>query len=195
MWILFTSLLYSSDMVELETVLVLGAGASWYYTYPTGGELVTKIIEHLNNSESPQYRLFHDICSAKELPKAKEFNHVLRKAKPLSIDAWLGQNPDFIEVGKVAIAIALLRCEHGSGLRSQAEGDWYRLLFERLNSPFENFQNNKLSIITFNYDRSFEQNLFEIFKYTHTAKSEEECKEKLNQLDILHVYGSLGRLE
>ena len=37
--------------------------------------------------------------------------------------------------------------------------------------------------------------MFDSFRYTHTEKSDAECKEKLNQLHILHVYGSLGRLE
>ena len=182
-------------MVELETVLVLGAGASWDFRFPTGGELVSRILENIGNSANQMYQLFHDACYGEDLPMAEKFHAVLMKAKPLSIDAWLEHNPQFIEVGKVAIAIALLQCEQGAGLRRQAKGDWYQLLFERLNSPFENFQQNKLSIVTFNYDRLFEHRLFETFRYTHTEKSEEDCREKLNQLHILHVYGSLGRLE
>ncbi|MFC1603466.1 hypothetical protein ACFL5F_00425 [Planctomycetota bacterium] len=183
-------------MVELETVLVLGAGASWDFDFPTCGELVTQILENLGNSEIRQYSLFHEACYGKDLSSmAEKFHDVLQKAKPLSIDAWLEHNPLFIEVGKVAIAIALLGCEQRRGLRRGAKENWYQLLFGRLDSPFENFQNNKLSIITFNYDRSFEHSLFESFRYTHTEKSEDECKEKLNQLQIIHVYGSLGRLE
>ena len=183
-------------MVELETVLVLGAGASWDFYFPTGGELVTRILEYIGNSANQMYQLFHEACYGKDQSSmAEKFHAVLMKAKPLSIDAWLEHNPKFIEVGKIAIAIALLQCEQKRGLRRQAKGDWYQLLFDRLNSPFENFHSNKLSIVTFNYDRSFEQHLFDTFRYTHTGKSEEECKEKLNHLHILHVYGSLGRLE
>jgi len=181
-------------MVELETVLVLGAGASWDFGYPTGGELVTRILQITSKSSHPKNNLFYEVCYGKDLSMAEEFHDVLQKAKPLSIDAWLEHNPEFIEVGKIAIAIELLECEQGGSLR-KAEKDWYQLLFDRLNSPFENFQNNKLSIVTFNYDRSFEHHLFETFKYTHNEKSEEECKEKLNQLHIIHVYGRLGRLE
>lgn len=182
-------------MVELETVLVLGAGASRDFGFPTGGELVTRILQNVSNSSHPQYPIFHDACYGKDQSSiAEKFHDVLQKAKPLSVDAWLEHNPKFVEVGKIAIAISLLQCEQGAGLNKEKK-NWYQLLFERLNSPFENFQNNKLSIVTFNYDRSFEQHLFETFRYTHTEKSEEECKEKLNQLHILHVYGSLGRLE
>ena len=36
----------------------------------------------------------------------------------------------------------------------QRGGDWYEYLSGKLNSSFEEFGENKLSIITFNYDRS-----------------------------------------
>ena len=70
-------------------------------------------------------------------------------------------------------------------------------MFDRLDAPFDEFQNNKLAIVTFNYDRSLEQYFFDRFKhthYTHTKKNKEELIKKLNQLEILHVYGSLGHL-
>ena len=121
----------------------------------------------------------------------------LKDAKPYSIDAWLEHNPKYLEIGKRAIAATLLEYEKDIDLRPEAKGDWYQLLFHRLNCPFDEFVNNKLSIITFNYDRSLENFLFNSFTNTHTErfeKDEEECIKKLNQLKILHVYGSLGRL-
>jgi len=85
----------------------------------------------------------------------------------------------------------------------KAKGDWYQLLFDRLNAPLEDFQNNELSIISFNYDRSFEHRLFQSFTNTHTdgetekerAEKLKKCKSVLNQLNIVHVYGCLGRLD
>ncbi|MFH1717685.1 MAG: hypothetical protein ABIF19_10065, partial [Planctomycetota bacterium] len=94
--------------------------------------------------------------------------------------------------GKVAIAVVLLSCERRSNLNPY--NNWYQVLFDRLNCPFDDFQNNKLTVVTFNYDRSLEQYMFERFRNTYTGRAENECKEKLNQLEILHVYGSLGRL-
>jgi hypothetical protein len=52
---------------------------------------------------------------------------------------------------------------------------------------------NKLSIVTFNYDRSLEHYLFTVIQNTF-GKSPEQCAAQLNQLDIVHVHGSLGRL-
>jgi len=182
------------DMVDLETVLVLGAGASKDFGFPTGKELVRQICDQLSNQENKEFELFYE-CANKLSPEvADKFPFYLKQADPPSVDAWLEHNPPFIDVGKVAIAIALLWYEHKYQHLSP-ENNWYGLLFQRLNSPFDRFQDNKVSIITFNYDRSLEQYLFKTFRYTHTAKSHKECEEKLNQLRIVHVYGSLGRLE
>lgn len=180
-------------MVELETVLVLGAGASTDFGFPTGKKLVTQIRNMLSKPEDYRSGLFYETGWRVRPDAVTPFVDTFTEADPFSIDAWLEHNPDFIEVGKVAIAIALLEYEQNSDLRPT--NNWYQLLFQRLDSPFEEFQDNKLSIITFNYDRSLEQYLFENFRYTHTNKSKEECRKKLNQLKICHVYGSLGRLE
>jgi hypothetical protein len=181
-------------MVDIETVLVLGAGASKAFGFPTGEELVEDIYSMVDTERGKHKELFWNVINKYYSGRLdNNFIKVLRDANPLSIDSWLENNPDFIEVGKVAIAIALLYREISSNLRP--DNNWYQLLFKRLNSPFEEFQNNKLSIITFNYDRSLEQYLFDVFKNNHYGKSEEEYKEKLNQLRILHVYGSLGRLD
>ncbi len=178
-------------MVDIETVLVLGAGASKAFGFPTGEELVKRICLLL--SQEQYFDIYYQTAGQYSPEMAEQFPNVLKRANPLSVDAWLEHNPKYIEVGKVAIVIALLGYEKESDLYPQ--NNWYQLLFKRLDGPFEEFQNNKLSIITFNYDRSLEQYLFETFRYTHTEKNEKECKEKLNQLRIVHVYGSMGRLE
>ncbi len=180
-------------MVGKETVLVLGAGASKAFGFPTGEELVEEIYSMVDRDRGGYRELFWEVINKYYSGRLDNFDKVLKDANPLSIDSWLEHNPYYIEVGKVAIAIALLYREMHSNLRPK--NNWYQLLFKRLNSPFEEFQNNKLSIITFNYDRSLEQYLFKAFKNTHIGKREEEYKEKLNQFRILHVYGSLGRLD
>lgn len=182
-------------MVEVETVLILGAGASWDYGFPTGEELVKKICKMFRPRQSEQYELFYELGGKHGSDMPDRFITALQLANPFSVDAWLEHNTGFIEVGKIAIAIALLYREKEAGLRPEVNGDWLQLLYHRLDSPFEEFQNNKLSIITFNYDRLVEEYLFRAFKHWHTEKSESECEEKIKHLRILHVYGSLGRLE
>lgn len=180
-------------MVDIETVLVLGAGASKAFGFPTGEELVKEIYTILDKRTGGLYTFFYETAGQQSTEMADKFPSVLKQANPFSVNAWLEHNPNYIEVGKFAIAIALLRYENRSNLRPN--NNWYQLLSKRLDGPFEKFQDNKLSIITFNYDRSLEQYLFETFRHMHTEKSEKECKEKLNQLRILHVYGSMGPLE
>jgi len=178
-------------MVEIETVLILGAGASKDFGFPIGKQLVRKICRLL--TENKYWDIFYVTAGQYSTEMVIGFRNDLKEADPLSIDAWLEHNPKYINVGRVAIAMALLERESNSNLRP--ENNWYQLLLHRLDSPFDEFQNNKLSIITFNYDRSLEQYLFGTFRYTHAEKGKEDCKKKLNELRILHVYGSLGRLE
>jgi len=177
-------------MINLETVLVLGSGASKDFGFPTGQELVRQIGSMYTRPES---QIFFNECAGQiDLEKTRIFPRVLKTANPISVDTWLEHNHEFIEIGKIAIAIQLLQSEQKANLNP--EKNWYQLLFQRMNCPFEVFQKNKLSIITFNYDRSLEKYLFNTFRYTHKEKGEEECKEMLNQIKIIHVYGSLGRL-
>jgi hypothetical protein len=182
-------------MVELETVLILGAGASTDFGLPTAGQLV-KNIPSLIGTDGIFHELFPICCghrSNSAVLAALKFEDALKDANPFSVDAWLEDNLTFMEVGKIAIAIALLRHEQQSNLMPTE--NWYQILFDRLRAPFEKFQENKISIITFNYDRSLEEYLFRTFRNRHIEKSEGDCKKKLNQLQILHVYGNLGRLE
>ena len=75
------------------------------------------------------------------------------------IDAFLTVGQSF-NVGKLAIAYCLMLFEDETKLY-QPDGDlrggnWYAYLVGKLDLTFEEFGNNKLSIVTFNYDRSLE---------------------------------------
>lgn len=179
-------------MVEIETVLILGAGAGKAFDFPSGKELVGRICDMLGDIEGEPFRICY---AASGLPKDRliEFRKTLKRADPPSIDAWLEHNPGFLEVGRVAIAVALLDCERRSNLSPPQ--NWYQFLFGKLSARFDEFGKNNLSIVTFNYDRSLEYYLFRVFRHTHTGRSEAECKAMINKLHVLHVYGSLGPLE
>ena len=178
-------------MINIETVLILGAGASKPFGFPTGRELVGKTCNQ-SGELNINAALFNEIAIEQGQGVINEFTLALRDADPPSVDIWLEHNPKFIKVGKTALAMVLLAHEFRSNLKP--EKNWYQLLFDRLNAPFNEFQNNKLAIVTFNYDRSLEQYFFQRLKRTYTGKNESEYIEKLNQLKILHIYGSLGRL-
>jgi hypothetical protein len=173
--------------------LILGAGASKDFGFPTGRELVGQVCDFFGDQDHQDFYLFKDIAIEKDPRRITEaFPDALRRADPPSVDIWLEHNPEFIWAGKVAIAIVLLRHERRSNL--MPANNWYQVLFDRLDSPFDQFQNNRLIVVTFNYDRSLEQYFFDRFRHTHTGKSQEEYRERLRHLSVLHIYGSLGRL-
>ena len=180
-------------MIKKNTVLVLGAGASHPFGFPIGKKLVSIIIKDLEPNT-----LLYNILVDRGFDKGeiRDFSNALLGAQPASIDAFLEHRLDFEKIGKEAIAGSLLPFECWSGFNSMLLGgrnNWYQYLFGRLNTSFDTFGDNNLSVITFNYDRSFEHYLFTVLKNTYN-KTDEECAEKLKSIPVVHVHGSLGSL-
>jgi hypothetical protein len=63
-----------------------------------------------------------------------------------------------------------------------------------MRADFNRFGSNRLSVITFNYDRSLEHFLYTCLCNTHNKPSDEAAAQ-LAHIPIVHVYGQLGRLE
>ncbi len=124
-------------MFEKETVFILGAGASWHYGYPTGEELVKKVIEatnfiekHLNQKRrSAFYGDFTPDFIAKAFPNTQ--NDIVESTKslldvcenirnkliiinPPVIDYFLRDNPALQMIGKFLIAMVIKDCEYKS---------------------------------------------------------------------------------
>jgi hypothetical protein len=179
-------------VITTPTVLVLGAGASCPYGFPTAKQLKNRICE-VFASNTPVIRLLGDNVAPAE--KFLEFREAFWKSGTASVDAFLNGRPEFLDVGKFAIAYCLIPLESEANLFTPPgdSGDWYGYLSERLNPSFDEFEHNKLSIVTFNYDRSFEHYLFTSLRNWH-GKSVDECIEKLARVPIIHVYGQLGTI-
>ena len=180
-------------MITTPTVLVLGAGASCPYGFPTAKRLRNDICEAFSSRDTPAIRLLGD--SAAPAEKFLEFREAFWQSGTSSIDAFLQGRPEFLPVGKFAIAYCLMAYENGKNLYDPPEPhkDWYLDLSERLTSSFDEFENNQLSIITFNYDRSLDYYLFTSLRNRH-GRSVDECIEKFAKLPIIHVYGQLGKI-
>jgi hypothetical protein len=112
-----------------------------------------------------------------------------------SVDAFLEQRGEFIQIGKISIAQALLALENEEMLFKFEIRDkgFYHYLFNQLNAGWDEFPANRLSIITFNYDRSLEHLLFTSLKHTYN-KPDEITAEAVEKIPIIHVHGSLGPL-
>ncbi|MCK5001111.1 MAG: hypothetical protein KAS23_16320 [Anaerohalosphaera sp.] len=179
-------------MITKKTVLVLGAGASMPYGFPSGWGLVKEIcsrFDHVNRADTVTLAKAGYLSS-----DMVEFAKSLSVSGQSSVDAFLEHRPEYIDVGKAAIAYVLKYYEsHVNLFDLGTEKNWYKLFWSRLSTSINSFQYNKLSIITFNYDRSLEQYLFTAMSNSY-GLNEDQCAYKLKSIPIIHVHGKLGRL-
>jgi hypothetical protein len=121
------------------------------------------------------------------------FRSALERSGKRSVDAFLEHRPEFLRVGKIATACALIPCEDEERLFANGSDSWYEYFFNKLDAKFEDFDKNRVSVLSFNYDRSLEQYLLTALQNAH-GKGLEECAEKLQSVPIIHLYGQLGEL-
>ncbi len=106
-----------------------------------------------------------------------------------SIDAFLEHHPQFLKVGKMAIASVLVPREDEQELQGFATSDWYGLLFNYLHTKFEEFGEN-LTVLTYNYDRSLEHFLLTSLRYSYQGMENEydQCWDQLSKIPISFTY-------
>lgn len=201
-------------MIENSTTIVLGAGASLPYGYPSGSQLIERILttydrgEHNLNDVKEAYQDLMRLHFQSDLIDA--FVNDLRMSKVRSIDEFLEHRAEYRKVGKIAIAYVITSCEptiagedplfHSipnmpteDHLKS-LEKRWYPLLLAAIDCGLENLCNNKLSIVTFNYDRSLEHFLYNALLSKYGIAAKEKVVEAISSFDIVHVHGILGNL-
>jgi hypothetical protein len=110
----------------------------------------------------------------------------------MSVDAFVEHRSDFLDIGKAALACALLPYESNDlfGEKYDAE-NWYAHVFKSMNAKIGAFHLNKVHFITFNYDRSLEHYFLTSLMHSY-GLSEDGAAEKVKRIPILHVYGQLG---
>ena len=215
-------------MITANTCLILGAGASAPYGFPTAAALRTLLlsIEVPNAGQttlnfpvvgldgSIQDRRFEANLATEKRPRRSEndwrtflnsvcktvgceeqvlsaFRTTFFKARRTNIDKFIQRYEDeYGLVGRLQLAATILNCERDRWL----DGDWYSQLFEEMvpNGP-EDVQQDRLSVITFNYDRSFEQFFTTGFQHSFRL-SNDEASALFSRIRLVHVYGTLGTL-
>lgn len=188
-------------MIEKQTLLILGAGASHPYGFPTGPQLRNIL---LNKFPSFASKYLGKSRWDENLAKIKNFVSRFEKSSDEMIDYFLAtndNNPEIINIGKFGIFTSIYEAEIQSGFREKSidkDDDWYSyLLFQLTNSiqnneSYEYVAKNKLTIITFNYDRSLENILGESLKNKFDLTFEEVNK-ILSPIKIIHVFGRLPK--
>lgn len=189
-------------MITEDTVFVLGAGASKPYGFPLGGELVKEIYSGFYNRVEALLAKMKDPELLEEISDiAKPFVSSLSRSSSNSIDLFLAGNQHFSKIGKLAIALTILRAERESQFwpNTESDKDWYAYLFQRmreeLKSPdsFGRFAKNKVTFITFNYDRSLEFYLTEALSNSFSHVDRTEIESVISRIPIHHVHGTIDK--
>ncbi|MCH9005344.1 MAG: hypothetical protein IH838_08665 [Proteobacteria bacterium] len=179
-------------MIQKNTVvLVLGAGASAPYGFPSGDGLVDAIKKIGGRDigefleQSPDYESDH----------VQWFLEEFQKSGRNSIDRFLQHRSEFSNVGRSMIAYQLMRTEHPPGLFESRDRRWYTYFYNNILNPEspKDFDKNRLRIITYNYDRSFEAFLFSALRSGFDL-SEGKTADRMRSVPIIHVHGSFGDL-
>ncbi len=180
-------------MITIPTVLILGAGASRPYGFPSARELRDLICEEFASEESAATQLLANHYFPYQFT---EFCSALRRSGQLSVDAFLERNPEYVPCGKMAIAYCLIRYESEDNLFPlHQEHHLYEYILARTGADIQTFSANKLSILTFNYDRSLEHFLeTALFNSNRTSISRKCVRETMSCIPIVHLYGQLAPL-
>lgn len=172
-----------------NTILILGAGASIPYKFPTTEQLRKDIIsEAISLTKEKELR-------ALQLDRNEIIEFQLAFTSSLSfIDQFLEDNEKYLRIGKIILAKAISKYENPKTLfEVPIEEDWYRFLIDSITDPDNNFKLLPLTIFTFNYDRSLEYYFFKILMSRYGFNLQ-ECRKQLKRIKIYHFYGSLGLL-
>lgn len=175
-------------MIRSPTVLVLGAGASQPYNFPTGEELKQLILSgHLEIDR----RVFGAVPDWQV--QADRFRELFRWSKG-TIDEFLETNPAWLEPGKGLIAAHIIKKEEPEHLHPKT-ADWMGLLFRWMaeGTSADTFASNRLSVVSLNYDRSFE---FALSKFIEGRFHRDpfDAHHIASKFPVIHIHGQVGPL-
>jgi hypothetical protein len=178
-------------MLTKKTVFVLGAGASVPFGFPIGAELSSQIVTALNPGNQA-FNVFQHLSLFTE-SEITTFRETFFFSGKNSIDAFLEHRPEFMAIGKAAIAAVLIPYEYDRSVFGYPNDNWLRYTFNQLITTFEEFAENKLSFVTFNYDRVVEHFFFTSLLNSY-GRTEDDCRSVLERIPVVHLHGRLGYL-
>lgn len=196
-------------MIKSPITMILGAGASVAYGYPTGAGLIRQIVQLLewNVYVSPSHSLplgFTKLSSHEREfgdfhRNIAEFCFAVRRSNPTNIDSFLRDNPSLEKLGRTIIAYIIRISEYndyGHIVPPQNSfNPWYHVLFDNMVSradPKDIASNQKLKIVTFNYDVSLEY--FLASSLINNERTAPFAKQIFDSIPIVHMFGSVGKV-
>lgn len=124
----------------------------------------------------------------------RNFRDELRYSGYRSVDVFLEHNPAFMGIGKQCIAGTLMPYENEDRLFPPAapSPNWYEYLANYMRAGTEAWRQNRLSLVTFNYDRSFEHYFTRVIAQRRRLSVDAAYEEFDRVVSVLHVHGTLG---
>jgi len=181
-------------MARLETVFVLGAGASLAYGYPTGADLARFLAKLHLQADSPLEGRRSEV---------ETFCNELRLSGCDSIDTFLENRDDLRDIGLAWLLerIGELEFTYKENPFSTKEDDlrdhWYKYMFNRLipdGMKFEHVAALGVTFVTFNYDRSLEHFWHTALQHRFNTSSDAARDAQEAYFPVIHVYGDVGPL-
>jgi len=179
-------------MIKKNHLFVLGAGTSIPYGFPSGSELVRNIIDYTSKGKLIYMYLKWLGYDEREVSR---FSQDLEKSGMISIDTFLEYRNDYLEMGKVILTLTISIFEYKSTLYSgNPANNLYGYIFNKMITEPEKFSDNKISFITFNYDRSLEYFFINALRSGFNLKTREAAN-ILKRIPIIHAHGKIGYLK
>jgi hypothetical protein len=180
-------------VIRTKTVLIFGAGVSAEYGFPLGRQLLLRVAAQLMDRTALHQSL---VACGFAGSLIRQFARHLKDSMQPSIDAFLETNSEYTDVGKAAIAASLIPLEKMAEITKRDELKLYEYLWQHMTGTPGIYSGNGLSVVTFNYDRSFEQFLKNTLFSSHPEfrKDPNQLRIALSHFTVSHVYGSLGEL-
>jgi hypothetical protein len=189
-----------------HTVIILGAGASADYGLPIGSDLRRWILDEgrgwlLKQLNPRNHRgsreIFGKTIEVENLEGAQLTQRVdsfiaqFGRAGHVTIDDFLGNNPDLSDYGRLAIVGCLLHAQDKALAMPDYSDGCYGLLSQAVSNVGVQNAVARLRVVNFNYDRTFPMMLATMLaSMRHTT----DANSFVTQIDsvTVHPYGNLG---
>ena len=173
-------------MISERTVLILGAGASMPFGFPSGGELKREIVS-LQDGDSELMRWL--LVSGFDHKEVVNFARALGESPFSSVDRFLEfTHGKYRRIGCAVIATEILL--KSQKLASLRDYNWMEIFFGALAPQFEEgLTDSKLMVVTYNYDCSFE---FLLWRGLQSSIEPKRAEVTFNKIKVIHLHGRIA---
>lgn len=189
--------------ISRRIVFIIGAGCSVPYGFPSGPQLVQQL-QRGSLAEEDLHGLSTKERACRE-SEDRQFSLGLLRSKIDSIDEYLRANSQSAAItnwGRLAIARCILKAEREAkevvdeeswGSEAKRNGDWLRVLWNRIKAPPDVFVRHQIAFVVLNYDRLLEYYLISAMQHSYGI-TWPEAMAAIERIPILHVHGLVGAL-